>query len=59
MQPTRPVATVHPAPAAPAPIPLWEAHRLFREPTYADGQPYEPPAAADDGEGDDLECPAA
>lgn len=49
MQPNRPVATVRPAPAAP--IPLWEAHRVFREPQYTDGQPYGEPTPADDTEG--------
>ena len=53
MQTTRPVVTVRPTPAAP--IPLWEAHRLFTEPQYADGQP-EP---ADRGEDDELEQSAA
>lgn len=57
MQTTRPVVTVHSAPAAP--IPLWEAHRLFAEPQYTDGQPYDQLATTDNGEDDDLEHPAA
>lgn len=57
MQTIRPVVTVRPAPAAP--IPLWEAHRVFVEPQYVDGQPYDEPAPVDDIEDDDLERPAA
>lgn len=34
----RPVTTIRPAPIAPQPA--WEAHRVFQEPTYLDGQPY-------------------
>ena len=34
----RPVTTIPRQPIAP--MPLWEAHQVFREPTYLDGQPY-------------------
>ena len=34
----RPVTTIPRQPIAPKP--LWEAHRVFQEPTYLDGQPY-------------------
>jgi len=59
MQQTRPIVTVHPAPAAPTPIPLWERERMFLEPDYADGQPYDQPAPVDDIEDDDLKRLAA
>ena len=57
MQISRPVATVRPA--TPTPIPLWEAHRLFLEPRYTDGQPYDQPLAADRLEDDDIDSLAA
>ena len=57
MQTPRPVATVRPA--TPTPIPLWEAHRLFLEPRYTDGQPYDQPPAAGCLPDDDIDSLAA
>lgn len=57
MQPTRPVVTVRPVPAMP--MPLWEAHRLFVEAQYADGQPYDQPATDSEIEPEDVHSSAA
>jgi hypothetical protein len=42
------------APARPtAPIPLWERHRLFQEPAYAEGLALEDAGDEDDEGGDE------
>ncbi|MFD8626639.1 hypothetical protein ACFV4E_22610 [Streptomyces hygroscopicus] len=50
-RPARPVTSIRPRPAAPAP--QWEPGRLFLEPIYADELPYEAAASSefeDEGE---------
>ena len=57
MRTNRPIATVRTVPAAP--IPLWERDRLFVEPAYTDGHPYDQAPPDVEGEDDGLKRPAA